>query len=98
MAVRRLWPAVVVRHQRRLLGVAIGALAVLVAFVLVQEWEHIWTDLPEIARATMALTGLAALAGYAAGWGGGAGAADCFSMGAVFSLLSLLLKVERVTP
>jgi BASS family bile acid:Na+ symporter len=81
MALRRPWRAVVVRHQRRLLGLAIRALALLVAFVLVQEWEHIWTDLAEIAWATVALTTLAALAGYGTGWAGGAGAVDRVSVG-----------------
>jgi BASS family bile acid:Na+ symporter len=84
MGIRRAWPAVPERHQRRLLALSLGALAALVVLVIAQELESFVRQLPAIALSVVLLTGLAMLAGYATGWLCRADATDRFTVGMVF--------------
>jgi BASS family bile acid:Na+ symporter len=84
MALRRLWPAVTERHQRRLFGLSLVALAALIGFIIAHEAEHFVSEWPAIALTVVLLTGLAMLAGYATGWLCRANATDRFTVGMVF--------------
>jgi BASS family bile acid:Na+ symporter len=84
MYVRHCLPEITKRHGRTLLRVSVGALALLLLTVIVQESPRFVSALPEIGRAASLLTVLAFLAGWATGFISGANATDRFAVGMVF--------------
>lgn len=83
MAVRRRWPGVTRWHGRKLLGLGVGCLIILLLLVIVNEAEQFAQAFADLATAA----GVTA-AGFGAAWATGviAGAAlpDCLSVGMVF--------------
>jgi BASS family bile acid:Na+ symporter len=84
MAIRRRWPDVTKRHGRKLLGISVASLGVLLLLVIVQEADRFTTAAADIGGATGVLTALAFGAGYTTGWASGADATDRFTVGMVF--------------
>jgi BASS family bile acid:Na+ symporter len=85
MAVRRRWPDAVERRRGGLFALSVGALAVLLGFVVAQEADHFADGLAEIAAAGALLTALALAAGWATGWAGGEGG-DPITVAMVFAV------------
>jgi BASS family bile acid:Na+ symporter len=84
MSLRRLRPALAQRHGRTLLRLAIAALAALLAFVVVQEWERMAGDFMEISQVVTVLTLIMMLAGGLAGWACAVPAGDRFALAMIF--------------
>jgi BASS family bile acid:Na+ symporter len=68
MAVRRRWPAAVERLGRWLFALSTLAIGASIGLVIVQEREHLVSDLPEMGLAVVILAGLSFAAGWLTGW------------------------------
>jgi predicted Na+-dependent transporter len=81
--IRRRWPAIAESNRRGLFTLSMGALAVMIGLVIVQEARHFAAEIAEISLAVTLLTGLAPAAGWATGWARG-DPRDRFTVGLVF--------------
>jgi BASS family bile acid:Na+ symporter len=90
MFVSRARPSLSKRHGRALLRLGIVALAALIAFVVVQEWERLFQDFTEISLTVGVLTTLMLLGGWLVGWACALGARDRFA-------LTMVLVVRNVS-
>lgn len=84
MVIRHRWPEFTRRHSRKLLGISVTCLVLLLLAIIDQESARFVSTLSEIAVAASLLTILGFAAGWIIGWFGGADASDRLTLGLVF--------------